>query len=714
MSRKRSRAHKTATVASSASDAASSSPRGAFLVAIGLAVLVLLAYSNTFECGFVFDNAFVLLKDPRLRAFTWDNVRAIFGREYWGAGDHSGLYRPFTTLTYALDYAVLGHAARPAGYHAFNLLLHWLNAVLVFALSRRIIGEERAAAVVAALFAVHPLATEAVTNIVGRADLLAALFVLGALLLHERSQDAVLRTRGLALCGMGAAAALGVLSKENAVVLPALMLLGDVVRRRGRWRERAPGYVVTMGAIASVMVLRRFVMSGLTDAAQNVTDNPLVLAGFWTGRLTAVKVLGYYLVRFFWPSRLSADYSFDQIPLFTGGLRGDDLHAWLALGACAALVAGLVWAWRRRPALAGFLGFFLIALLPVSNVLFSIGTIMAERLMYLPSVGLCGATVVIGGACVAAATSGARVRQEHVHRAATALAALAIVALGARTFVRNRDWRDDLSLWTAAEEASPRSYKVHLGRSLALTMKPGAASTDEVIEIAERGRAILESRGLPLPYRPLSVYHNLGVSYLKQGLERRRAGREAAARESYEKAAEVLTAAIAIEKTLTLSTAAERARHALLLAMADNALGRADDALLQLQEPLAVTPDDPGVYVARARALRLQQRFEDAAVSVDTAILLGADDPDLWSLAREVYDRLSPQAPALVVDEGRTMLARDHPLVRAHLLKAGRELMRALTAAGRGADARQLRDRMVAAMDLEPSSFDESPGERRP
>jgi protein O-mannosyl-transferase len=649
-------------------------------VAAGLAALVLVVYSSSFASGFVLDNEYVILKDARLRAFTWENLRAIVTTEYWGSQEHSGLYRPLTTLTYAVNYSFLGNEQRPAGYHAVNLLLHWANALMVFALTRRVLGDARAAAAAAALFAVHPLATEAVTNIVGRADLMAAFFVLAALRLHDGLPPAPAKRQALMLGALGATAALGLLSKESAIALPGLMLARDVAWGGETWRRRWPSYAVVVGALAVVLAARRLAMGGLSDPAQNVTDNPLLLADFWTARLTAVKVVGYYLAAFFWPSRLSCDYSFNQIPLVSASTAGHDLHFWLGLSAVAALLALLVRSYRRDAALFYFLAFFVVALLPVSNLLFSIGTIMAERLMYLPSVGLIGAVVGLARTVTAAP----------LRRGTAAAVCLCLAVLGARSFRRNRDWRDELSLWTSAARVSPNSYKVHVGHALAL-LRQGGAGHDEVIAILEKGRAIVEP--LPVRYRPLSLYHNLGVSYLNQ--------------QRYEQAAETLSKAIAIEETLALSTAQERAAHALLLAMAFNGLNRSAEALARIEQALPLRADDPAVYEARAQALLREGRLEEAAVSVDTAIFLGAEHPALWSLAREIYDRLSPRQPALVEEHGQTLLASDHAMVRAHLLQASRELARRLAAGGRRDKAARVRDIAVARLDVAPSTFDD-------
>jgi tetratricopeptide (TPR) repeat protein len=376
---------------------------------------------------------------------------------------------------------------------------------------------------------------------------------------------------------------------------------------------------------------------------------------------------------------------------------------WLALLACLGGLALLPWARRRHPPLSFFLAFFAIAFLPVSNLLFPIGTILAERLLYLPSVGLVGAVAVVLSALARRIPDGNDAR----FRALVATTGLVIVVLGIRTFRRNQDWRDELSLWTSAAQASPNSYKVHVGRSLALLRSPqGQERLGEVIEILERGRAIVESQGLPAKYRPLSLYHNLGVSYLNQARAHHQSD-PAAARRGYERAADVLTKTIAIEDTLVLSTPEERATHALLLATALLGLDRPVEALEHIDRALALRPDDPNAYEARARALVQQGRFEDAAISVDTAIVLGVDTPSLWSLAKEIYDRLAPREPALVEEHGQTLLARGHPMVNAHLLAASRELARRLVAHGERDKALRVRDIAASRLEVAPAAFDD-------
>src|SRR3954468_16884448 len=212
--------------------------------AAGLALLCLVVYGNSFGVGFALDNRQLVLRDPRVHAFTRDNLSLILQHTYWWPYGESGLYRPLTTFSYLFNYAILGNADRAAGYHWFNLLVHTANVLLFWRVSRRITGDRWTAVAAAALWAVLPLSTEAVTNIVGRADLLAATGTLAALLVYLP-----MRTPDLPrLLAVAAALTLGVLSKESAVAAVGVLAGAELLQWRRRESVRR---VVAVGAICA-------------------------------------------------------------------------------------------------------------------------------------------------------------------------------------------------------------------------------------------------------------------------------------------------------------------------------------------------------------------------------------------------------------------------------------------------------------------------------
>jgi hypothetical protein len=434
---------------------------------LALWALVLAAYSNSLQAGLVFDSAIVISQDARIRAVTPGNLRLILTEQYWQGSTTSGLYRPLTTASYLLNYAVFGNGMYPAGYHWVNLALHAVNVSLVYLLGILVFEAAAPALALAALWGLHPLLTESVTNIVGRADLLAALGVLAGLLCYLKSASARGRHKLLWVAAMLVAQAVGLFSKENAAVLPGIMLLYDLTwRGRTAWRGRALAYSALVLPFAAFFCLR--VTLPMHIPARHV-ENPLMSADFWTARLTAVKVIGKYVWLFIWPARLSADYSYNAVPLFGWHpAEWEDAKALIALAVClgAALLA-VRW-YRTRKPLFFFLAFFFVALLPTSNVAILIGSIMAERFVYLPSIGLAG--------CVVAAiyVLGRQVSRQRLLDMRTAWIALGFLCLACavRTYARNFDWLDERSLWTSAVNVCPGSAKARNNLGSVLSQAP--------------------------------------------------------------------------------------------------------------------------------------------------------------------------------------------------------------------------------------------------
>ena len=160
--------------------------RNSSILPVLLCVATLLVYANTFGLGFALDAVALIRRDPRVHAATLQNLGLIFRNDYWWPSSVDTLYRPVTTLSFLFNYAILGNADGPTGYHVLNVLLHAINSMLVFALALRLFRDRTPAFLAACLWMAHPITTEAVANIAGRADLLAALWVLTALDVYKR------------------------------------------------------------------------------------------------------------------------------------------------------------------------------------------------------------------------------------------------------------------------------------------------------------------------------------------------------------------------------------------------------------------------------------------------------------------------------------------------------------------------------------------------
>ena len=435
---------------------------------LALWVLVFAAYSNSFTAGLLFDSNPVIEQDPRIREVTPQNIQSILTGPYWYVNATAGLYRPVTTFSYLINYAALGNGARPAGYHWVNFALHAINTALVYSLGILIFEQPSLALALAALWGLHPVLTESVTNIVGRADLLAAFGVLAGLLCYARAASVAGWRKWAWLGALVVAQAIGLFSKESGIVLPGIMLLYDMTwSERSTWRARAPAYAALALPIAAFFYER----GGFhTHMLIEFTENPLVSAGFWTARITAVKVIGKFLWLFLWPAKLSADYSYNAVPLFGGSASSwEDLKALIALAICSGSVL-LAVRWRRKakPFLF-FLAFFFVTLLPASNLFIIIGSIMAERFLYLPSVGLAGCAI----AAIHRLAQRFSVKWRLAPQAAWVALGLACLVFAARTYARNFDWQSARSLWTNTVNACPESARPHYNLATELAQIPG-------------------------------------------------------------------------------------------------------------------------------------------------------------------------------------------------------------------------------------------------
>ncbi len=393
-----------------------------------LLAAVALVYGNTLVNQFAMDDELYILRnaqvvDPSLhRLFSPNPVSAVF--------------RPVAFATLALNWALSG--AEPLGYHLVNLILHPGATWLLYILLQELLGsshEGKTVAFVAALlYAVHPIHTEAVAWAVGRAELLAAGFLFAGWILHLRDRPIASLARF----------AMAMLSKESAVAFFPLVVLGDYAI--GKWKPRLR-YALAAGLTMLYLGLLWKIQGGRFGPAEiSIVDNPLVhLPAGWR-ILNALRVAWKYVAVQIYPAVLSCDYSFNQIPVYR-----DWRHTLPAALAAAAAAGAWIWALRKRQAgwaLAG--GIYFAGFAVTANIVVPTGTILGERLAYLPSAGFC--------LLLALGWNWLRQKKEML---AWGLLAAIVLAMSVRTVVRNRDWKDSFALYSSAVRAVPNDAKMH-------------------------------------------------------------------------------------------------------------------------------------------------------------------------------------------------------------------------------------------------------------
>ena len=471
------------------------------MLALLLCGIALVAYANSFGLGLATDARVIVQTDTRIRELSVDNLGRIFNSDYWWPQPIDVLYRPVTILSYLFNYAVLGNGQDAAGYHAVNFLLHAVNVLLVFTLCRRLFQSNLPAFFAAALWAVHPVGTESVTNVSGRADVLATAGVLGGLALYLAAREWNGRRAIAGIAGVFALTVFGAFSKESGAVLPGLMLLWDTLdfgQLRRQWKRRVPFYGAAAAALLLLFWMRHRIFAARPWPIQPYLDNPLILTDFWTARFTAIKVLGLQLWLMVCPLRLTADRSYQQIAMSPPG----DLWAWCALAVVVAIVGAAVMRYRRDRVIYFAVGFTAITMLPTSNLVVLIGSIMAERFLYLPSVGL----------AIAVTALAFRLREE---RTARAILVAVLVVFAGRTFVRNFDWNDNLTLFAKDVTVSLDSFHTHDMLARALFVHDARANIDRAILEGEAACRIV--RDLPLKYLPADTLRHQGLYYATKG-----------------------------------------------------------------------------------------------------------------------------------------------------------------------------------------------------
>jgi tetratricopeptide (TPR) repeat protein len=583
-----------------------------------VAAVAVAVYANSLGGALLYDDVNAIVTNALVR--TGDVGRILTEPSWWGVS-RGPLWRPLTTLTFAANHAL--HGLAPFGYHLVNVLLHAAVSVAVLGVFARVTGAPRVALGAALLFAAHPIHTEAVANVVGRAELLAALGFFGAWACWLRADAADVRPQRRRVWWAAAVVVyfLAMCGKENAVALPAVLLLADVLRpRAGSVAATLRAHLPAYGALAAVavlfVVLRSAVIGQLTPGA-DLLDNPLGKLAFAERLLTTVAVIGRYAGRLLFPYWLSADYSFDQIPAVTTPL---DVGF---LGGLAVVLAVPVIAWwcrRSRPAVTLGLGVLAATFALVGNVVFLIGTIMGERLAYLPSAGFCLA--------LAAALAAWEPRPSPVRwTAAFAIPLAIVVALyGVRTVARNRVWSDPVTFFAAMTVDAPRSARSHRELGLALA---AVGRFDEARRELEQSLAIKPEDA--------STLYDFGNVASQQG--------------RFEEAVELYQRALRAKPDFTM--AMEN------LGNAESMRGNQDEALVWLRRARELEPDSPGLEMNIANTLFRSGAIAEARAAYERALALAPTSADLltnygsflytqgdYAAAVRTLERVPPPAPA--------------------------------------------------------------------
>ncbi len=460
-----------------------------------VAAVALVTYATSLRNEFIYDDWNFLVHNSAIRS--WAN--------WWELVDPTSTYnrtfellswRPTLNLSYLVGYQLFGLNA--GGHHLLTVVLHALNAALVYHFLRRLTSNATVALVGGLAFAVHPVHAEAIQVSSLRMDVLATPFFLAALLAHMRLRERP-DDRPFVWAGLAAGSCfLSLMGKEIGAAVPLVALLLDLRKEDLKALTSRAGMLPYLG-YASVGViygwLRFGLFSNIHQGAGYLGGSPLVAL------TTTGKIFAAYAGHLLWPLTLRADY----VVTLATGLDVATVAAWALLAALAA-VAYL--ARRRAPTLTFGLVWLAFTLLPVANLV-PIRNPMADRYLYLPSVGF----FAIAGWAAAEGARAAKARWGTAGgRAVFALVASVLIAWGALTVRQSAIWHDDITLWRETLRLEPDSARAHhnLGSALGRVGRNREAESQ------------LEATIRRWP-RWAEPYYSLGTIYAKQGKDERAA-----------------------------------------------------------------------------------------------------------------------------------------------------------------------------------------------
>jgi Flp pilus assembly protein TadD len=557
--------------------------RGTLLLVAALLACATLPYLNVLFNGFVDDDTLQLVQNPYVRSFL--HLKEIFTAEVWSfvGPTLSNYYRPMMTLGYLIGYKIFG--MQPYGFHLVSLLLHALVVCLVFALTKRLTGDRGWAFVAGAFFALHPIHSESVAWIAAVTDLELTFFYLltfGLFLALARPGGGLSKPQ---LASMGATFLLALLSKEQAMTLPALATVYEHFYRADRSETSPSQKLARYGVLwlegAAYLLLRVHFLGALAPVKRFGQVTP------WQLVLSAFALVGQYIWKLVWPVGLCAFYAFhpSTSPL--------DVRVLAGLAVLLVLAAFFSVCWRSRERDVRFVSFailwFLATLAPVLNAHWVGENVFAERYLYLPSVGI--AWLVGLGATRLWARAAARPEQ----RRALALVGVAVGMLyAARIVIRDRDWNNEIVFYSRSLESEPQP-RLFLNLGFALVAQ---GRFDEAM--AQYSEALRLDPDSP------ETHNNLGNALASLGRIN-----EALAQysEALRLKPDYLEAHVDLGITLALQ-------------------GRIDEAMAQYSEALRIKPDDPEAHLNLGLALAGQGKIGEAIAQYSEALRIKPDYPE--------------------------------------------------------------------------------------
>ena len=438
----------------------------------------LLPYHNTLDGDLVHDDRFAILENPDISNQL--DIASVFSNDFWGTPIHTPKshksYRPLTVLSFKLNHYF--HGFSPQGYHLINLLIHFLNSLFLFILSYLYIfkNDIQLSLLCASLFASHPIHTEAVAGVVGRAELLACLAFLTTLLLYhlcmsERhptiqifllilvviltSVATLCKENGITVLGVCGLIDLAIYSRHNLKTAGVFLVKSEYSNAFNCCKSFLMRSLYLLSILVLILYVRIVIQGGELPNFLD-EDNPASFSSPLTKLLSYNYIYFMNILLLFMPSRLSYDWQMGSIPLVQELSDERNICSLLLWVVLICLILRLSYSWitsnvSHNPIIYSLV-LLIVPFLPSSNIFLRVGFVLAERVLYIPSIGLCICTP-FGFVLF--------LNKLKIPRIFSLCIFIIVILFSLKTYQRNKVWLSRESLFVSGIRDMPNNAKMH-------------------------------------------------------------------------------------------------------------------------------------------------------------------------------------------------------------------------------------------------------------
>ncbi|XP_050529637.1 protein O-mannosyl-transferase Tmtc3 [Daktulosphaira vitifoliae] len=604
----------------------------------------IVCYYNSLYCDFVFDDISAIKDNRDLKPQTpiWN----LFYNDFWGTPMHKEQshksYRPLTVLTFRWNYMI--HQLDPMGYHLVNILLHAITSVLYYSVCHTILASEFTSFMAAILFAIHPIHTEAVTGVVGRAETLSSVFYLSTYLLYveasKRKKYPGWKHLMLSVVFLGIA----MLCKEQGITVAGVCALYEIfVAQKIRPKDLLNSFKLSVASnnspssspkttansnnnnngsllqaipadavkrlaflFLSTCILLAFRLKIMGSKLPVFTrfDNPASVSEWPARQLTYNYLVSVNALLLLFPCDLCCDWTMGTIPLVESASDPRNLATLFTYAVVAALVYTAITTTNRikRIVIIMSLALTVLPFLPASNMFFPVGFVVAERVLYMPSMGFCMLVAYGIGLIVERSKS----------RTVGVLIALLMITHIVKTYTRNWDWSSEYAIFTSGLKVNKLNAKLYnnVGHALEAENRFNEALVYFNKAVSVQHDDIGAHINVGRTYNHLKMYKEAEEAYLKAKslLPKAKPGESYQARIAPNHLNVLLNLANLIAKNQT----------------------RLEEADMLYRQAISMRSDYTQAYINRGDVLLKLNRTKEAQEVYERALFYDTDNPDIY------------------------------------------------------------------------------------